>query len=99
MFDRSKNGAHSTYLYKKHESSLKIGHDKSIKHYSMLNENEYKNKLKSMYRKAAQRSLRMSQKYSQDSVGPKEQNYNRALYPSVTQVSKYESAKQPTNQR
>jgi ribosomal protein L22 len=66
----------------------------------MLNENEYKNKLKGMYKKAAQRSLRMSQKYSQEpNSHVKGQGYNRALYPSVNQISKYESAKQTSNQR
>lgn len=68
----------------------------------MMSEKEYKKKLRGMYKRAAQKSLRMSQRFSTENIqnlGTKK-GYNRALYPSVTQIANYESQRtQGSNQR
>lgn len=60
-------------------------------YYSMMNEKEYKNKLKNMYKRAAQNSLRMYQRFSVETHSREKEEYNRTLYPSVTQIGKYDS--------
>mmetsp|Transcript_6848 Transcript_6848/g.5999 ORF Transcript_6848/g.5999 Transcript_6848/m.5999 type:complete len:131 (+) Transcript_6848:753-1145(+) len=83
--DRNQKGNHNSYLYHKHENSLKMSSSKR------MSEIEYKDKLKGMYKRAAKRSLRMSQKFSVESLPVNEEKYNRALYPSVTQIGKQDS--------
>ena len=68
-----------------------IDYDDNPNYYSMMNEKEYKNKLKNMYKRAAQNSLRMYQRYSVETYSREKEEYNRALYPSVTQIGKYDS--------
>ncbi|CAI2367658.1 unnamed protein product [Moneuplotes crassus] len=98
VFGREKQGAKSTYLYKKHENSFGTSSEKAFKSnrinqskYSMLNEKEYKDKLRRMYKRAAEKSLRMSQRFSAENLPSHPNLYNRALYPSVTQIANYES--------
>jgi len=52
-----------------------------------------------MYKRAAQRSLRMSQKFCEDDALKQSKKYNRALYPSVTQIKKYDSHGSTSNKR
>lgn len=101
---RSKPGVKSTYLFKKHENSLKF--EQSLR----------ENKLKQMYKQAAQRSLRLSQKYQSSlpnqlpkptqtlsqtakNAEMRENTHpNKSLYPSVTQIGQ-EGVKGTKNQR